>query len=258
MATTAAPPASPARAGISETEWEARLELASCYRVFDHLGWTELIYNHITLRVPGEDQAFLINPFGLHFSEVTASNLVKIDIDGNKLDDSPYPVNVAGFVQHSAFHRHLPGAHCIMHTHSTAGSAVASLEEGLSLSNFYAGQLAGKIAYHDFEGVTVRGEEGGRLLANLGDKRLMILRNHGLLAMGRTVPEAFLRLWVLQRACEIQVAAASMGPLRTIPADVLAVHQRDIGKIAPDYVMGTAEFAAMVRLVDRRDPSWRS
>jgi hypothetical protein len=115
---------------ISEAEWQTRQQLAACYRVFDHLGWTESIYNHITLRVPGEDQAFLINPFGLHFSEVTASNLVKIDIDGNKLAPSDWPVNLAGFVQHSAFHRHLPDAHCIMHTHTTAGMAVASLEDG--------------------------------------------------------------------------------------------------------------------------------
>jgi ribulose-5-phosphate 4-epimerase/fuculose-1-phosphate aldolase len=245
-------------ATMSESEWDARLELASCYRVFDHLGWTELIYNHITLRVPGEDHAFLINPFGLHFSEVTASNLVKIDIDGNKLGDSPYPVNLAGFVQHATFHRHIPDAHCIVHTHTTAGAAVASLEDGLSITSFYAGQLAGKIAYHDFEGITVRGEEGERLIANLGTKRLMILRNHGLLALGSTIPEAFLRMWVLQRACEIQVAAAAMGPLRTIPAEVLAVHQRDVGKVMSPVGAGAPDFAAMVRLVDRKDKGWRS
>jgi ribulose-5-phosphate 4-epimerase/fuculose-1-phosphate aldolase len=244
---------------MSEDEWEARLQLASCYRVFDHLGWTELIYNHITIRVPGEDQAFLINPFGLHFSEVTASSLVKVDIDGNKLDGSPYPVNLAGFVQHAAFHRHIPDAHCIMHTHTTAGAAVASLEgEGLSISNFYAGQLAGKVGYHDFEGITVRDEEGARLVANLGPRRLMILRNHGLLAMGPTLPKAFLRLWLLQRACEIQVAAAPMGPLRTIPPEVLAVHQRDAGKVASPVGLGAPDFAAMVRLVDRKDKSWRN
>jgi ribulose-5-phosphate 4-epimerase/fuculose-1-phosphate aldolase len=250
--------ASAARKNMSEDEWEARTTLASCYRVFDLLGWTETIYNHITLRVPGEGQAFLINPFGLHYSEVTASNLVKIDIDGNKLDDSPYPVNLAGFVQHSAFHRHLPDAHCIMHTHTTAGAAVASLEHGLSISNFYAGQLAGKIAYHDFEGITVRGEEGERLVAHLGEKRVMILRNHGLLALGRTVPEAFMRMWVLQRACEIQVAAAPMGPLRTIPADVLAVHQRDMGKVTSPEGIGAPDLAMLVRLVDRKDQGWRS
>ena len=244
-------------AEISPAEREARQQLAACYRVFDLLGWTELIYNHITLKVPGEEGAFLINPFGLHFSEVTASNLVKIDLDGNKLADSPHGVNLAGYVQHSLFHRALPDAHCIMHTHTTAGAAVASLEDGLCISNFYAGQFAGQIAYHDFEGITVRGEEGERLIANLGDKRLMILRNHGLLAMGSTLPEAFLRLWGLQRACEIQVAAAPMGPIRRIPAEVLAVHQRDTAKMIPPGGFGAMDFAAMVRLVDRTDRSWR-
>jgi ribulose-5-phosphate 4-epimerase/fuculose-1-phosphate aldolase len=142
---------------------------------------------------------------------VKASNLVKIDIDGNKLDDSPYPVNRAGFVQHALFHRHLPDAHCIMHTHTTAGMAVSSVEGGLRPTNFYACSFAGQIAYHDFEGVTVRDEEGERLLANLGDKRVMLLRNHGILVMGRTLPEAFIKHWSLQRACEIQIATALDG-----------------------------------------------
>jgi len=238
-------------------EREARLQLAACYRVFDHLGWTESIYNHITLRVPGEENAFLINPFGLHFSEVTASSLVKVDGEGTLLAPSEWGVNLAGFVQHAAFHRHVPDAHCVMHTHTTAGMAVACLEEGLSITNFYAGQLAGQVAYHDFEGITVRPEEGGRLIADLGARRLMILRNHGLLAMGRTVPEAFLRLWALQRACEIQMAAAPMGTLRPIPPDILAVHQRDQARLTPPEGFGERDFAAYVRLVDRVDRSWR-
>ncbi len=238
-------------------EWAARQQLAACYRVFDHLGWVESIYNHITLRVPDEPGAFLINPFGLLFCEVTASNLVKIDLAGNRLAPSEWGVNLAGFVQHAAFHAHLPDAHCVMHTHTTAGMAVACLDEGLSISNFYAGQLAGGVAYHDFEGITVRDDEAPRLIASLGPRRLMILRNHGLLAMGATVPEAFLRMWALQRACEIQVAAAPMGRLREIPADVLAVHQRDGAKVQAPGGFGAADFAAMVRLVDRKDRSWR-
>jgi len=242
---------------MSDTEWAARQELASCYRVFDHLGWVESIYNHITLRVPDEENSFLINPFGLHYNEITASNLIKIDIHGNKLSDSPWEANLAGFVQHSVFHANLPDAHCIMHTHTTAGLAVACLEEGLSITNFYAGQCAGQVAYHDFEGITVRGEEGERLVANLGDKRLMILRNHGLLAMGRTIPEAFMRMWTLQRACEIQMASAPMGKLREIPANVVAVHQRDTTGTAPKIGAGVMDFAAFVRQVDRKDRSWR-
>jgi ribulose-5-phosphate 4-epimerase/fuculose-1-phosphate aldolase len=242
---------------ISDAEREARLQLAACYRVFDMLGWSEMIYNHITLKIPGEEGAFLINPFGLHFSEVTASTLVKIDIDGNKLDDNPYPVNLAGFTQHALFHRHLPDAHCIMHTHTTAGMAVSSVEGGLRPTNFYACNFAGQIAYHDFEGVTVRSEEGERLIEHLGDRRVMLLKNHGILVMGRTLPEAFIKHWSLQRACEIQVATASMGTPIEVPAEVIATHQRDLGKVAIPGGAGKADFDAMVRLVDRIDRSWR-
>lgn len=241
----------------SAAEWEARQQLAACYRVFDMLGWSEMIYNHITLKVPDEDGAFLINPFGLHFSEVTASSLVKIDIDGNKLADSPYPVNLAGFTQHAVFHRHLRDAHCIMHTHTTAGAAVSSVEGGLRPTNFYACGFAGQIAYHDFEGVTVRSEEGERLIANLGDRRVMFLRNHGILVMGRTLPEAFLKHWSLQRACEIQIATATMGRALEVPPEVIAVHQRDLSKVQIPGGPGRADFAAMVRLVDRIDRTWR-
>lgn len=246
-----------APAGMADAEWAARQELAACYRVFDLLGWSELIYNHITLRVPGEEGAFLINRFGLHFSEVTASSLVKIAIDGARLDGSDAPVNLAGFVQHAAFHQGVPDAHCVMHTHTTAGMAVASAESGLTCTNFYAGQLAGQVAYHAFEGITVRPDEGARLIADLGPRRLMILRNHGLLAMGRTVPEAFLRLWALQRACEVQVAAAPLGPLVEIPAEVIASHQQGLAKVALPEGFGAPDFAAMVRLVDRHDRGWR-
>jgi ribulose-5-phosphate 4-epimerase/fuculose-1-phosphate aldolase len=242
---------------ISKAEQDARQLLASAYRVFDMLGWSEMIYNHITLKVPDEEGAFLINPFGLHFSEVKASNLVKIDLDGNKLDGSPYAVNKAGFVQHSVFHRNLPDAHCIMHTHTTAGMAVSALEGGLQPVNFYACGMHGQIAYHDFEGVTVRSEEGERLLANLGDKRVMFLRNHGMLTMGRTLPEAFMKHWVLQRACEIQLATLSMGKPLMVPQEVVDVHQRDLSQVQLPGGMGAPDFAAMVRLVDRKDRSWR-
>lgn len=242
---------------MSAAEWEARQELAACYRVFAMLGWDEMIYNHITVKLPDEEGAFLINPFGLHFSEVKASNLVKVDIDGNKLDDNPYPVNLAGFTQHSVFHRHLHDAHCIMHTHTTAGMAVSSLEDGLQPTNFYACNFVGQIAYHEFEGVTVRAEEGARLIEHLGDKRVMLLRNHGILVMGRTLPEAFIKHWSLQRACEIQMATLSMGKPVHVPAEVVAVHQRDLSKVQIPGGAGQADFKAMVRLVDKIDPSWR-
>lgn len=242
---------------MTAEEWQARQELAACYRIFDMLGWTESVYNHITVKVPGEAGAFLINPFGLLYSEVKASNLVKIDIDGNKLADSPYPVNRAGFVQHSLFHRHLSDAHAIIHTHTTATMAVCSLEGGLQPVNFYACNFIGRLAYHDFEGVTVRDEEGERLLANLGNKRILMLRNHGPVVIGRSLPMAFVQYWALQRACEIQVATLSMGKPIQVSNDVIAVHQRDLGQASASAEPGRADFDAMVRKVDRIDASWR-
>ena len=196
-------------------EQALRVELAACYRIFAMLGWTELIYNHITVRVPGPETHFLINPFGLHYTEVTASNLVKIDLHGNVVGPSEWPVNPAGFTVHAAIHAALPDAHCVMHTHTTNGCAVAGSQAGLSPDNFYAAQLYGQVAYHDFEGITVHAEEGPRLIKNIGNKHLIILRNHGLLAWAESIALAFAFLWTLQRACDIQVAGAALGP--TIP-----------------------------------------
>ncbi|MBM3608480.1 MAG: class II aldolase/adducin family protein, partial [Alphaproteobacteria bacterium] len=208
--------------GISAAEWRARVELAACYRIFAHLGWVEMIYNHITLRIPGPDKHLLINPFGLHYSEVCASNLIRIDLDGNKLSKSDYPVNPAGITPHIMIHRHVDDAHCIMHTHTTAGLAVACTRGGLSMTNFYSAQLHNRVAYHDFEGITVNRDEGPRMLKNLDGKPLLILRNHGLLAWGRSMPQAFVTLWTAERACQIQVASQSMNDeLIQIPHHVL-------------------------------------
>ena len=169
---------------MTQTERDLRLRLAACYRVFAMLVWVEMIYNHITVRLPDTDGHFLINPFGLHYSEVTASNLVKIDVDGRKIGESRWPVNPAGFTVHSAIHRGIPDAHCVMHTHTTTGMAVACQKDGLSPTNFYAAQLHGGVAYHDFEGITVEEGEKARLVASIGARRAVILRNHGLLAWG--------------------------------------------------------------------------
>ena len=205
---------------IGAEEWSLRLELAACYRLFDALGWAESIYNHITLRVPGD--AFLINPYGLHYGEVTAANLVKIDAEGRVLDDTPWPVNPAGFVVHSAIHRARADAHCVMHTHTTAGMAVACKEAGLRSDNFYGAALHGLVAYHDFEGITTQADEQPRLLASLGAREVLILRNHGLLTVGPHVPGAFGRMWSVQRACEVQAASDSMaGPNREVQRSVL-------------------------------------
>ncbi len=242
----------------SEAEWATRQQLAACYRVFAMMGWDEMIYNHITVAVPDEEGSYLINPYGMHFSEVTASTLIKIDIDGNKVDvDNPWHVNLAGFVQHSLFHRNLHDVQAIIHTHTTSTMAVCALEGGLQPVNFYACNMMGRLGYHDFEGITVRAEEGERLLENLGDHRILMLRNHGPVVMGRTLPEAFLKYWVLQRACDIQLATMSMGKPILVGEDVIAVHQRDQGLAQIPGGAGKAEFDAMVRLVDKIDTSWR-
>lgn len=215
----------PCPADMSAREWALRLDLAACYRLVDWMGWAEMIFNHITLRVSeeGETPAYLINPYGLHYAEVTASNLVKIDIHGNKLDDSPWPVNPAGFVIHSAIHSVRDDAHCILHLHTTAGMAVACKEDGLRPDNFYSAILNDRIAYHDFEGITTDAAEQSRLQASLGEAcDILILRNHGTLVVGSDVPTAFHSAWTLERACQVQMAADSMaGRNRAIPADVL-------------------------------------
>lgn len=211
--------------GVSVTEWRLRLELAAVYRLTDFLGWTELIFNHITVRIPDSpDNAphFLINPFGLHYTEVTAHNLVKVDTDGNVQGASEYPINQAGFTIHSAIHGARHDAQCVMHTHTTSGMAVACKQEGLRYDNFYSVLLHGQVAYHDFEGITTDLDECGRLVQSLGDKNILILRNHGLLAAGGTVPQMLQNMWTLQRACDVQMASDSLnGPNVPIAPSVL-------------------------------------
>lgn len=252
---------SPAPAAMHADEWAARLELAACYRVFALLGWTEMIYNHITVRLPksvaGDQKQFLINPFGLHYSEVTASNLVKIDLAGNKLGDSRHPVNPAGFVVHSAIHDAIGGAHCVMHTHTTSGVAVASLEGGLRQTNFYTAQLHGMVAYHDFEGITIHADEGPRLLSSIGGRQAVILRNHSLLSWGATLPQAFVILWTLQRACDVQLATLSMGQPIPVSEKIAERCTHDALQFRPDYGAGRDVFDALVRQVDRIDSSYK-
>lgn len=252
-------PAQPA--GMHADEWAARVQLAACYRIFAMLGWTEMIYNHITVRLPdsvtGGGKQFLINPFGLHYSEVTASNLVKIDLQGKVLDGSKHPVNPAGFTVHAAIHDGLEGAHCVMHTHTTAGVAVACLQGGLQQTNFYTAQLHGMVAYHDFEGITIHADEGPRLLRSMGDRQAVILRNHGLLAWGHTLPQTFAVLWTLQRACEIQMATFSMGAAIPVSEEVAAKCTRDALQFNPHHGAGQDVFDALVRQVDRVDAGYR-
>ena len=249
------PYARPARFGADE--WRARVELAAAYRIFDRLGWTELIYNHISLRVPGPEAHFLINPFGLHYSEVCASNLVKVDIDGKVVGHSDWPINPAGFTFHGAIHAALPEAHCVMHLHTTAAQAVCCLRDGLAFTNFYAAQLYGKLAYHDFEGITVHLDEGRRILASAGGKPVLLLRNHGPVTIGANVAQAFSLMWLVQRACEVQLATQSMGEALAIPTQVLEKCVADSLQFDPRFGAGQDAFDALRRLVDRVDAGYR-
>ncbi len=248
----------PRPAQIAPAEWSARVQLAAAYRIFDRLGWSELIYNHISLRVPGEPEHFLLNPFGLHYAEVCASNLVKVDVRGNVVGPSPWPINPAAFSFHGAIHQTLPEAHCVMHVHTAATMAVCCLDEGLSFTNFYAAQLHGKVAYHDFEGITVHVEEGQRILASAAGKPVLLLRNHGPVSIGFSLANAFSLMWLLNRACEVQVASQALGRLRPIPVPVLEACVRDALNFNPKFGAGQDAFDAMQRLVDRADPSYRA
>ena len=243
---------------FSAEEWAARVRLAATYRIFDHLGWGELIYNHISLRVPGAEGHFLLNPFGLHYSEVCASNLVKVDRHGNVIGASEWPINPAGFTFHAEIHAALPEAHCVMHVHTTPCMAVCCLHEGLTFTNFYAAQLFGKVAYHAFEGITVRAEEGARIVASAGGKPVLLLRNHGPVTIGHSIAQAFGLMWLLNRACEVQLATLAMGRPRLIDTAVLQGCVRDSLQFDPRYGAGQDAFDALQRVVDRIDPTYRN
>lgn len=242
-------------------EWQARLELAACYRIFAMLGWTEMIFNHISLRLPDSVSdgtlQFLINPFGLHYSEVCASNLLRIDASGKVIDASRYKPNPAGMVLHQAIHQGIQQAHCVMHTHTTAGVAVASVAQGIEQHNFYGAQLFERVAYHDFEGITLHPEEGERLLKNIGDRQAVVLRNHGLLSWGVSIPQAFAILWTMQRACEIQYATASLGQPIPVSDEVARQCAAEALQIDPSFGAGRDMFDALCRQVDRIDDSYK-
>lgn len=250
---------------FDQQEWELRVQLAGAYRLIDLMGWSELIWTHSTARVPGGEHRFLINQYGLRFDEVCASNLVKVDLDGNIVGDPNQEINPAGFVIHSAIHMARPDARCIIHTHTVAGMAVAALDEGLLPISMYSLGYFERVAYHDFEGPSLDLEERARLSANLGSKNVLILRNHGLLTCGETVAQAFVRMYRLERACQVQLAAQSTGSKLVIPpkqvcelsaerSDDFLVAEGDKGYSRNP----NPEFAALLRLLDRKDPSWRS
>ncbi|GLO03242.1 TPA: class II aldolase/adducin family protein [Pseudomonas putida] len=250
---------------MNATEQRLRQELAACYRLIAHFRMSDLIFTHISLRLPGPEHHFLINPYGLLFDEITASSLVKIDLQGRPVEPSPHPVNPAGFVIHSAIHAAREDAHCVLHTHTRAGCAVAALECGLLPVNQMSMEFYGRVAYHAYEGIALDMDEQQRLVADLGDKPVMILRNHGLLATGGSVAEAFLRMYYLEKACEIQLAAQSAGQVILPPVEVCAHTERQFNApgrgvkqgelIDPDALQ--LAWAALLRMLERVAPGYQ-
>jgi ribulose-5-phosphate 4-epimerase/fuculose-1-phosphate aldolase len=192
-------------------EWRLRCELTDFYHLIEFFGWTEMIFNHISVRLPGPDHHYLVNPFGLNYFEITPDNLVKVGIDGRLVEPSEHPANPAGFALHGVIHESRPDVGCVAHTHTTEISAVAMKRGGFDHNNFYAAQFYGRVGYHDFEGITLYDDERTRMLASLGDKHVLVLRNHGVAVCERDIPTTFMLLWVVQRAAEIQCQAGALG-----------------------------------------------
>ena len=250
---------------MTDEERQARIDLAACYRLHALNGWTDLIYTHISARVPGTRDHFLLNPFGLTFDEVTASNLVKIDGEGQLVASSPHAIHRAGFVIHSAVHTARPDAHCVIHAHTRAGMAVSALKCGLLPLTQHAMMFHGRVAYHDSEGLANDPSERERLARDLGDKPVMILRNHGTLVAGQTVGQAFSMMWHLEMALQAQVDAMACGQPLNLPSDALGQRiaanafntpgeVRANGTVSP---LGHLEWPALLRKLDRIDPSYR-
>lgn len=243
-------------AAMSEDEWRVRVELAACYRLVAHFGWDDLIFTHLSARVPGPEHHFLINPYGRLFGEITASSLVKVDQEGNVVDaDESKRINPAGFTIHSAVHMARKDAGAVMHLHYAPTVAVAAQEEGLLPLSQTAMLVLGHIAYHDYEGVALNLDERERLIKDLGDKNIMILRNHGTLAVGRDVPESFIWTYFLVKACEIQVQAATNGATLNRPSQQAIDTTYAQSQGLPD--VGPLAWAALIRMLDNKDPSYK-
>ena len=244
---------------LVQSEAELRVQLAAAYRLVEHFEWNESIYGHLTVRVPGPERHFLINPYGLRYGEVTASNLVKIALSGEIAGRSEWPVNAAGFAIHGAIHKAAPDAHCVMHTHSPAGMAVAALECGLLPISMDATLFHGTVGYHEYEGAVVSEDEKTRLVRDLGRNRALILRNHGLVTVGRTIPEAFLYLHKLETACKTQVDALAMNAaLVHVPEDVCEKSLREFDDFSRHVGdIGTLELQAFMRMLDQTGAGFR-
>ena len=246
--------------GVSAGEWEARCELAAAYRLAAALGWSDFLGTHFSLRVPGHADQFLINPYGMLFEEITASSLIKVDTEGNKLSDSPYEVNGAGFVIHSAVHMGAPDAHCVMHCHTTPGVGVSAQKQGLLPITQMALTLWGELRYHDYEGVAENLDERARIVEDLGDGTMLILRNHGTLTIGATVGEAFARMNRLERACKFQLAALAGGAEPNLVPQEVVDYTAQMGRELASTGRGAGGkllWAALLRKLDREDPGYR-
>ena len=244
------------RSQVTEEEWQMRVDLAACYRLIAYYGWDDLVFTHISARVPGPERHFLINPYGFLFDEVTASSLVKVDLGGNKVMDSPFPVNPAGFVIHSAIHEAREDAHCVLHVHTVAGVAVSAQKHGLLPISQQSLFPMASLAYHDYEGLALNEDEKVRLVADLGDDSFMILRNHGLLTCAPTVADAFLAMFVLQRACEVQIAAQGGGSeLIPVPQAIIDGIQANAAEVTRN-AGGRLAWPGLRRRLDRLDPRY--
>jgi ribulose-5-phosphate 4-epimerase/fuculose-1-phosphate aldolase len=242
---------------VSEAEWDTRVHLAACYRLIAMYGWDDLVFTHVSARAPGPDELFLINPYGMLFEEITASSLVKVDLAGNKVSDSPFPVNPAGFVIHSAVHEARDDVACVLHTHTRAGIAVSAQADGLLPISQTSLFPYATLAYHDYEGVALNDDEKPRLVADLGSNNALILRNHGLLTTGPTIADAFLMMYVLETACQIQVMAQSSGgELIQVPKPIVEGIQAQAAEVTRG-LGGQLVWPGLLRKLDRLDGSYR-
>src|SRR5271154_5730421 len=242
---------------VAPAEWEQRVALAAAYRLVAHFGWDDLIFTHLSARVPGRDHHFLINPYGMTFDEITASDLVKVDLGGNKVMDSPYEINPAGFTIHSAIHGAREDAKCILHVHSLNGAAVSAQKNGLLPISQQSMFVLSSLAYHDYEGVALREDEKPRLVRDLGDKNYFMLRNHGFITGADNVPDALLLLYTFEAACMIQVRAqAGGGELVPIDPRILATARQQAETVTAE-AGGALAWPALLRKLDRIDPSFR-
>ncbi len=243
---------------VSAEEWQTRVDLAACYRLVADFGWSDLVFTHITARVPGTEDQFLINPYGMMFDEITASTLVKIDLNGNKIEESPFPVNPAGFTIHSAIHAVRHDAQCVLHVHSLNGVAVSAQKNGVLPLSQQSIFILASLAYHGYEGVALNEEEKPRLVADLGNKNYLMLRNHGLLTVGRTIADAFQAMYFFEAACTIQIRAQSGGgELIPIPQQIIdgAIAQ---ARAATKSLGGMLAWPGLLRRLDRKDTSYRT